>query len=230
MGYTLTFILLYGMIKIDKEGCTIIGEIDKITLRNNSPYRVITQEAFLFYETRIVAKLYVEGLCDNEIIKRVYRENLFQYPTEKSLKAIARAVWRRLNMLPDKKLIGAIVEESASVGRQICLYAMMRDKRIVYDFCVDVVGEKFRTLDYSLTRLDMNVFIARLQDRDAYVATWSETTMKKTKSVLHNILTENGYLKSSSDELCPILIDPILKASILAAGEKAYLPAFNCFI
>ena len=56
---------------------------------NSSPYKgsaQITREQFLFYEMRTTAKLICEGLEDNEIIDRIVEDNLFQYPTEKSIR------------------------------------------------------------------------------------------------------------------------------------------------
>ncbi len=50
-------------------------------LKNASPYSaVITREQFLFYETRITAKLLEEGLSKEEVIGRIVADNLFQYP------------------------------------------------------------------------------------------------------------------------------------------------------
>ena len=64
------------------------------TLKDASPYSaVLTREQFLFYETRITAKLLEEGLSREEVINRIVAENLFQYPTEKSI--------RRMNIQMD---------------------------------------------------------------------------------------------------------------------------------
>ena len=57
-----------------------------------SPYKgsgQITREQFLFYEMRTTAKLMEEGLEENEIIQRIVDDNLFQYPTEKSIQQMA---------------------------------------------------------------------------------------------------------------------------------------------
>jgi hypothetical protein len=55
-----------------------------------SPYNgsgALTREQFLFYETRIIAKLLCDdGLTDEEAIEKVVNENLFQYPTERMIK------------------------------------------------------------------------------------------------------------------------------------------------
>lgn len=43
----------------------------------------LTREQFMFREMRIVARLYKNGLSNAEITDTVYRDNLFQYPTER---------------------------------------------------------------------------------------------------------------------------------------------------
>ena len=61
---------------------------------SESPYYgagSITREQFLFYEMRTTARLMREGLSDEEILKRIVEENLFQYPTEKTIKQTAGA-------------------------------------------------------------------------------------------------------------------------------------------
>ena len=66
----------------------------KMTTSDISPYKgsaQITREQFLFYEMRTTARLMREGLSDEEILKRIVEENLFQYPTEKTIKRIASA-------------------------------------------------------------------------------------------------------------------------------------------
>ena len=57
-----------------------------------SPYRAfITREPFLFYEMRVTAKLLSQGASDEEALRQIMDENLFQYPTEKTIRRIARA-------------------------------------------------------------------------------------------------------------------------------------------
>ena len=45
----------------------------------------LTREPFLFYEMRSTAKLMAEGNSDDAIVKEIVEQNLFQYPTEKSI-------------------------------------------------------------------------------------------------------------------------------------------------
>ena len=195
-----------------------------------SPYSaVMTREQFLFHEMRITAKLLDEGLEKDEIIKKVFSENLFQYPTEKSVRRMVLTCLRRLEALSDQTLIAAIAAESSDVAKQICLYAMMRQYRLAWDFMLTVIGEKYRNLDYSFSKMDLHGFFLRLQEQDDWVAAWSDQTIAKLRQVLAKILVENGYLDSvKAERLNPVLLSPILERAIRESGQEAALPAFNC--
>ncbi|MBR6059874.1 MAG: DUF1819 family protein [Victivallales bacterium] len=192
---------------------------------------VITREQFLFYEVRTTARLFCEGLSHDVIIDRIVNENLFQYPTEKSLKRMALTCLRRLETLEDKSLVEAITSQPSEVAKQICLYAMMRQYRLVWDFMITVVGAKYRLLDMSFGKKDLNVFFMRLQEQDDWVATWSEHTVAKLKQLLAKILVENEYLDNlTANYLNPVMISPLLENAIRASGQELALPAFNCLI
>lgn len=188
-------------------------EKEKIALRDASPYNAaITREQFLFYEVRTTAKLVCEGLNNDEVVKRIVNENLFQYPTEKSVKKMALACLRRLEALEDQTLVEAIADQPSDVSRQICLYAMVRQYRLVQDFMLTVIGEKYRLLDASFSKMDLNVFFQRLQEQDDWVATWSESTITKLKQVLQKLLVDNEYLDSTeAARLNPVLISSLWK-------------------
>ncbi len=207
----------------------LIGEI-KIMNKGSSPYSaVITREQFLFYEVRTAAKLLSDGLTREEATDQIIKDNLFQYPTEKMVKRMANTCIQRLDALEDESLVQAIADQPSYVAKQICLYAMMRQYRLVWDFMITVVGSKYRSFDTSFGKMDLNGFFMRLQEQDDWVATWSDSTIAKLKQVLQKILVDNEYLDSSdADHLNPVLISPLLENAIREAGQELALPAFNC--
>ncbi len=202
------------------------------TAASDSPYKGsgnLTREQFYFYEMRTTARLMVSGLSDEEITEKIASENLFQFPTERTVKRAANACIVRLRALEDPFLIQAVAEQDSTTARQICLYAMMRQYRLVWDFMITVVGEKYRLRDYSFTRSEINIFFMRLQEQDDTVAGWSEATVKRIISTLLNILAENEYLDSSrSSQLNPVLICGVLENAIRESGHEPALAAFNC--
>ena len=203
---------------------------DDKALKAASPYNAaITREQFLFYEMRTTAKLMNEGLDQGAVVEQIVSENLFQYPTEKSIRKMALACIRRLESMEDDMLIAAIATQPSDVAKQVCLYAMMRQYRLVWDFMLTVVGDKYRKLDSSFSKMDLNVFFMRLQEQDDWVATWSNSTITKVRQVLTKMLIENEYLDSTdADHLNPVLISPLLENAIREDGQEIVLPAFNC--
>lgn len=198
-----------------------------------SPYKgsaQITREQFLFYEMRATAKLMCGGLEEDKIIDEIVSQNLFQYPTEKSIRQMARTCITRLNCLEDIGLVFAIANQSSETAKQICLYAMMKQYRLVWDFMITVIGEKYRVQNFSFGQKDVNVYFMQLQEQDDYVAGWSDQTIKKIRQVLVKILVENDYLDNTkADHINPVWLSPVLENAIKDKNDDRALTAFNCF-
>lgn len=198
-----------------------------------SPYKgsgQITREQFLFYEMRTTAKLMEEGLEENEIIQRIVDDNLFQYPTEKSIQQMAKTCISRLKEMDDESLITAIATQPTDTAKQICMYAMMKQYRLIWDFMITVIGEKYRMQNFTFSKMDVNVFFMQLQEQDDYVAGWSDSTVSKIRQVIIKILVDNEYLDNiKADHINPVWLNPILENAIRNNNDDRALSAFNCF-
>ena len=198
---------------------------------NTAPYSgSLTAEQFLFYEIRIASKLYAQGVSVDEAISRIKADNLFQYPTEREIARMTRACYRRLDALDNQCLIQEISSAPTEIAKQINLYAIMRYNRLVWDFMIQVIGEKFRTQDFSFERKDLNAFFSRLQAQNDSVAGWSDSTISKIKSVLVRCLVETEYLDHfKSTTLNPVLLCEELEQGIRENNDTEVFPAFNYF-
>lgn len=200
-------------------------------MNSEVPYNAsFTRVQFLFFEIRTVAKLMLESKDDKDIINEVCSNNLFQFPTEKSARQITRDCLKRLRPLDDMRLIEIIANGALDSARQTCLYAMMNQFRVIYEFMVYVIGEKYRVKDYAFSKKDINVFYNHLQEQNEVVASWSDSTIAKQKQVILKLLVDTEYLNNTkSKELNTVLIDYELKEILLDRKEYAVLSAFNCF-
>lgn len=198
---------------------------------SSSPYRAsVTREPLLFYEMRTTARLLSDGVSDDEAIDQIVAENLFQYPTERSVRRMARACVTRLRNMKDNEMITAIAGQPQDVSKQLCLYAMMKQHRLVLDFMLTVIAEKYRQQNYAFSKIDLNVFFLRLQEQDDGVATWSDSTITKLKQIFVRMLVDTEYLDDiKADHINPVLASSILENAIRSNGDEAMLPAFNCF-
>lgn len=208
-----------------------MSDTSKAALKAVSPYNaVITREQFLFYEVRTTAKLIYEGLSSEEVVERIISDNLFQYPTEKSVRRMALVCIRRLEALGDNSLVAAIATQPSEVAKQICFYAMMKQYRLIWDFMITVIGEKYRLSDTTYGKIDLNSYFLRLQEQDDRVATWSDSTVTKLKQVITKMLVENEYIDNNkATKLNPVWLQPVLENAIRENGDEIALPAFNCF-
>lgn len=191
----------------------------------------LTREQFLFYEIRIVASLECQGLERDEIRRKIRDDNLFQFPTEKMVDSITNSCFKRIDALDSESLIDNLASGTIESAKQTNLYAMMKYNRIVWDFMITVIGEKYRIHDFDFSQKDLNLFFHRLQEQDDNVASWSDSTIQKIKQVLKKSLIECDYLDSTrSEKLNQILITPELEDGIREKHDLAALPAFNCFM
>lgn len=196
----------------------------------NTPYKTITREQFLFHEMRITARLMNSGKTDKEIIEEIFNDNLFQYPTERMIRNLAGVCLKRLHALDSAEAVDIIAEGSVTSAKQTCFYAMMQYYHLIWDFMSTVIAEKFRTKDFHYSRRDLNSFFTRLQEQNDEVASWSESTIQRCKYEINRILVETEFLESSkTEQLSPVLIDQELKQILLDKKDYAGLAAFNCF-
>ena len=189
----------------------------------------IAREQWLLRECRIVAAMRLSGMSDVEATAAVKRENLFQYPTERTLTRISKACNKRIDAVRSREIVEIVAEGLPDAAAQANLYMMMCTYPLVRHFMLDEIARRFAELDYSFSATDMNAYFVRLEEEFDNFATSSETTIAKLKQVLKKCLVEVGMLESArSERLVPIYIDPEVRAAIEAKGDYAALPAFNC--
>ena len=190
----------------------------------------LTREQFLFYEIRVAAKLISDGLSRQEATARIIEDNLFQFPTERMITSIAGTCFNRIEVLNSDALVNELAYANVEEAKLVNLYAMMRTNKIVWDFMLTVIGEKYRTQDLTFNQSDLNIFMMRLQEQNDDVASWSDSTIQKIKQVLRKSLIEAGYLDSTkSTVLNTVLADYELIDGIKANGDFEALSAFNYF-
>ena len=107
---------------------------------------------------------------------------------------------------------------------------MMKQHRLVLDFMLTVIAEKYRQQNFAFSKMDLNVFFLRLQEQDDGVATWSDSTITKLKQIFVRMLVDTEYLDDTrADHVNPVLLSSILENAIRSNGDEAMLPAFNRF-
>lgn len=186
----------------------------------------IAREQFLLNEARIMARLRLEGLTAEEAARKVKAENLFRYPTERSLGRITLACNRRLDALEDERLVRIIAYGMPDAAAQANLYAMMQFYPLVRHFMVTEIARHYAELDYEFGLTDVNAYFTRLSTEYDNFAGMSESTVTKLKQVLRKCLKEAGML-GSDDRLMSVLLDMDLEDILRERGDVQALAAFG---
>lgn len=187
----------------------------------------IAREQWLLGEMKIVARLRREGFSDSEIYARVFEGNLFQYPTEKSLRKITRACLKRLEALKSERLEIILLDGPREAAAQVNLYAMMCLYPLVRHFMLDEVAWRYAQFDYAFSDMEINAYFTRLASEYENFATAADSTLSKLKQVLRKCLVECGMLDVQDGKLLPVFLDQDVREAVVAKGDAPALAAFG---
>lgn len=186
----------------------------------------IAREQWLLNEIRIVARLRLDGMDEKSVTAKVIGENLFRYPTEKTLQKISRACNKRIDALGDVRLVRIIASGMPDAAAQVNLYAMMSAYPLMRHFMTTEIARHYAELDYSFTRTDMNAYFTELMTEYENFVTIADSTVTKLKSVLRRCLLEAGVL-TKDGHLQQVLLDPDFEDILREREDFLALAAFG---
>lgn len=193
----------------------------------------LTREQFLLREMRITARTLIQECFDQDrAIECICADNLYQYPTEREQRSIARACIRRLmgvssDAMTRGALIDLVANGSSEQAAQAVVYALMCDNRLVWEFMTILVAERYGAHDLTLTNQDITSFVNGIAASNETVAGWSDATRNKIRQVLNRMLVDAGFKENvRTSELLPVYLDAELAHIMQANGDA---PAFAAF-
>ncbi len=187
----------------------------------------LTGEPFLFYESRQVARLKLSGRNPQQIREEIKNQNLFQYANEKRLNIRITAVQKRIDTL-DGPLLRFLAGKPAATAKIINLYAIMNTNKLMLDFMIEVIGEKFEQGNLILEKKDLNEFFAAKREQQENVARWSDETVAKLKRVLPRIIFEAGIMVDRDTGILQRLtLDQDVEKYFRDHGEIEFLKAMG---
>lgn len=107
-------------------------------------------------------------------------------------------------------------ELDASGQKQLLLVAITRVYPYIHDFILDIIRDKFLTLDRQLTEADHRHFINRKRDLHPELDDFAISTARKARQILWKILEEGGLIDNiRSGHILPQAVHPALLRTIL---------------
>ena len=160
----------------------------------------------------LIAKLYAELGDWSAIRTKVLKNNLLQSRTNNTANRVCSEIISRLKGLtPDQMLI--LTDGFPKDQGYILWAAVCKRYRFIHDFAVEVVHEKFLSMDLQLTHGDYDVFFNQKAEWHAEIVRIKASTRNKLRQVVFKMLRECELL-SKGQMIIPTLLSPAMRQCI----------------
>jgi excisionase family DNA binding protein len=197
------------------------------TMSNNRYSMSFTTGSLFHRESVKLAELYLDLSDWNSVRNKVIADNLLQTRTLNTLKRVCREVISRLKTLSSGEL-EFLIEGSHQEQAYLLWVAVCRRYRLIADFAVEVLRERYITLKNDLSHEDFDSFFNRKSEWHSELDEISPATRSKLRQVLFKILRETDLLTVNNmingAMLSPRLLDVILRVS---RRDVLYFPVFE---
>ena len=195
--------------------------------------KVLTEEYLLSYTAapllprvmQQLAQLYAESGGWKTVEQRAIEENIFQKPTIASQKRVFSELLKRFKCLSADQIKYMAIASMDDV-RVIALLSALKAYRLIREFIAEVLYEKFYLFDYTIQNSDYVSFISSKEAQSSKLAAISESTHKKLRQVMFNMLHEGGLLHDTKSLMIqkPLLSDQVIQ--LIVADDLRVLGLF----
>lgn len=191
---------------------------------NNQKYSMaFTTCSLLNSESIQVAELYLEHKNWSQVSRIATDSNLLQYRTVSALKRTLSEIVSRLKLLSDEA-INLLVNGYKEEKLQILWLAVCLRYPFIYEFSVEVVREKYRSMQYKIEQFDFDAFFNSKMNYHESLENITETTRKKLKQVLFKMMKEAEIIDRDDNVQASLLSEKII--SVVGNMNLEYLMVF----
>lgn len=192
-----------------------IGKFDKYMKTNRYSMSFSTGGLYRQESVRL-AELYLKFADWNKVREEVVKNNLLQARTINTLSRVCSEICSRLKTLNEWEL-ELLVKGSHQEQGYILWIAVCRRYKFIHDFAVEIMRERFLSLNYNLNYEDYDAFYNSKAEWHVELEKIASATKIKLRWLVFKILREADLLnadnKINSAFLTPRLIDIIERHS-----------------
>lgn len=159
-----------------------------------------------------IAELYLSLGDWGKVRDLAQRDNLIRSRTTSSSFRVCREICQRLGKLNDDEL-KALCEGTIQVKQQLLWLAICRSYKLIYEFAVEVVREKFLQLHLDLRQEDYDAFFNAKAEWHDELENLAESTRKKLRQVVFKMLREADLL-TKADTINMAMLTPQVALTI----------------
>ena len=156
----------------------------------------ITAGSLKVAESRIVAGLLLRKVNADGWEKAIIEDNVLQTRSEATAIRIGRLIRKRLELMnPD--LWRLVRDGTGTVATHAVLAAAVKHSPLLGDFLDLVVREQYRLFNTALSNKLWDEYLYDCRGRDPDMPIWNESTRKRLRSSVFQILAQAGYIENT---------------------------------
>ena len=188
----------------------------------------IVSSSFWLYESKTTAEYLLENISKKELIELSLNENIYQVDSERRAKRMAGNLFNRLNDFP-QELLRYLVTADSNTSKLIVLIGIIKNDRLFFEFMHEVFREHIILGNYTIKDSDLDIFFMNKSNQSEIIENWSESTIKRLKSIYKLFLIEAGLLEKEDADYKIILpfIDYRLRELLTQNNLTPFLNAIN---
>ena len=156
----------------------------------------LTAGALKVAESRIIARLLLDGLKGEELQEAILVENVLQSRNIESSRRIGRMIRQRLELMKPE-LWELIRDGSGTVAVHACLAAAIKHSYLLGDFLDLVLRLQYKLYAETLSNHLWDRYLEDCRSRDPEMPEWSEMTKDRLRRSVFLVLNEAGYILDS---------------------------------
>ena len=156
----------------------------------------ITAGSLKVAESRIVAGLLLRKVNADGWEKAIIEDNVLQTRSKATAIRIGRLIRKRLELMnPD--LWRLVRDGTGTVATHAVLAAAVKHSPLLGDFLDLVVREQYRLFNTALSNNLWDEYLYDCRGRDPDMPIWNESTRKRLRSSVFQILAQAGYIENT---------------------------------
>ena len=156
----------------------------------------ITAGALKVTESRIIADLLLQRVDAEGWKDAIIKRNILQAHTAATASRLTKLIRGRLETM-GPGLWELVRDGKGSVATQAVFAAAVKHSSLLGDFLEIVVGEQYRVFSASLSNKQWADYLDGCRERDPSMPQWNETTRRRLRSSVFQMLAQAGYIEST---------------------------------
>jgi len=156
----------------------------------------ITAGSLKIAESRIVADLLLKNITTDEWKKKITEENVLQARSEATAIRLSRLIRKRLELM-QPELWRLVRDGAGEIATHAVLAAAVKHSHLLGDFLDLVVREQYRIFNTVLSDKLWETYLDDCRGRDPAMPMWNESTRKRLRSSVYQILAQAGYIENT---------------------------------